>query len=586
MRVTEPMAGSSPPHLATEAAAAIADVGSHIEDVFARVGGDLGRARDIFEQLNAGSKSLGQELSGSKLESASNAFHDIAARLRGLAQTLPAETALLGTVAACVARASLLLQQLIKHIHSIGIIARSSRIEAASLDGNRDDFMSFTLEAAELAKSVEQSIVACSREQEQLAKAISTTLNEQKDFENRYQTQLLTVSDELVSAYREIKQHQTLSRQLAESASAGTMRIGSAVGAAIVSLQAGDSTRQRFEHICSGLNRACESGDTVSIAADAGAGVAALNPFLCVLQGSQLRDSVSEFETHLAEICRSLGVLSSDSTRIIDHGRTLYGNGDGDMTPFLAVMKQRLAQASSLIAVCGRANASVAASMSVSEKMLGRFRDAILGLDETVVDITLIGMNAGLKAARLGDGGRALVVIANELKAAADRISTGAKLLTPELDAIEKSATDLKMLRLKEEALNIADLENSVTHALQDIETGNGQLGQLMAGLTRESAEFETLVSGAGGDMRGLGQKISALAGIAGRLEALNPRIDVLSADEARRLGELSDELYSRYTMVRERDIHIKFCDRFKLACKPASEPANSNAGAEEVIFF
>jgi hypothetical protein len=142
------------------------------------------------------------------------------------------------------------------------------------------------------------------------------------------------------------------------------------------------------------------------------------------------------------------------------------------------------------------------------------------------------------------------------------------------------------MLRLKEEALNIADLENSVAHALQDIETGNGQLSQLMAGLTRESAEFEALVSGASGDMRGLGQKISALVGIASRLEALNPRFDVLSADEARRLGELSDELYSQYTMVRERDIHTKYCDRFKLACKPASEPAKSNADTEEVIFF
>jgi hypothetical protein len=577
------MAIALPPDLATEAAASIAEVGSRIEDVFAKVGGDLGQARAIFEQLNAGSESLAQQLSGSKIESASDAFHDIAARLRGLAQTLPAETALLGAVAACVARASVLLQQLIKHIHTIGIITRSSRIEAASLDGDRDEFMSFTREAAELAKSVERSIVACSREQEQLAKAIATALRGQTEFESRYLSQLLSVSAELLSAHREIRRHQILSMRLAELARTGTTRIGGAVGTAIVSLQAGDSTRQRFEHICSALDSAGAAGGMAPVMTE---GLAAAAPFICVLEGAQLRDSVSEFEAHLAEICRSLAALSSDSARITDHRRALYGSDDGDMTSFLAVMKQRFAQASSLVAACGRANMSVAASMSVSENLLGKFRDAISALDDAVADITLIGMNAGLKAARLGDRGSAFVVIADELKFAAERISAGANLLNPVLDTIEKSAEDLKMLRLKEEALRIADLENSIIHALQDIEAGNGQLGRLMTGLTRESAEFETLVTVASGGVRELGRKVSALSGIAIRLEAFNPSIDELSSGEARRLGELSDDLYSRYTMVRERDIHSKYCDRFKLACKPASGPETSGAGSEDPIFF
>jgi hypothetical protein len=582
------MAVASRPDLATEAAASIADVGSRIEDVFAKVGGDLGQARAIFEQLNAGANALAQELSGSKIESASDAFHDIAARLRGLAQTLPAETALLRTVSACVARASVLLLQLIKHIHTVGIIARSSKIEAASLDRDRGDFMSFTQEAAELAKSVERSIVACSRDQEQLAKAISTALNGQTEFESRYLAQLLSVSTELISAHREIKNRQILSMQLAELASAGTMRIGDAVGTAIFSLQAGDSMRQRLEHVCSGLDSAGAAGGMAPVTTDAPEGFVALAPFIGVLQGAQLKDSVSEFEAHLAEIGRSLAALSAEPARIIDHGRTLYGNDDdGDMTSFLGVMKQRLAQASALIAACGRANASIAASMSVSENMLGKFRDAISALDETIVDITLIGMNAGLKAARLGDRGSALVVIANELKATAESISAGANLLNPVLDTIEKSAQDLKMLRLKEESLHIADLENSVVRALGDIEAGNGQLGGLMERLTRESAEFETLVSGASGSMLGLGSKISTLSRIANRLEAPNPSIGLLTPGEARRLGELSDDLYLHYTMVRERDIHVKFCDRFKLACKPAtSEPEKSSADSDELIFF
>jgi hypothetical protein len=42
----------------------------------------------------------------------------------------------------------------------ITVIARSSKIEAASLDGDRGGFLRFTQEASDLAKSVQLSIVA------------------------------------------------------------------------------------------------------------------------------------------------------------------------------------------------------------------------------------------------------------------------------------------------------------------------------------------------------------------------------------------------------------------------------------------
>jgi hypothetical protein len=62
---------------------------------------------------------------------------------------------------------------------------------------------------------------------------------------------------------------------------------------------------------------------------------------------------------------------------MVDLGVGLYGGKGDDMTSFLAVMKQRLAQASALIAACGHAKASVDTSISVLENMLAKFRGAI-----------------------------------------------------------------------------------------------------------------------------------------------------------------------------------------------------------------
>src|ERR1700738_2958857 len=300
------MAGVALADIATEAGRSIEDVGSRIEAVFAQVGGapgvtqvggDLGRAHAMFEEQNRELSAASRELSGSKIEGASVALQDIAARLSGLAKMLPAETALLGDIGRSSVQASALLRHLIKHIQMITVIARSSRIEAASLDGNRGDFLSFTQEAADLAKSVQVSIVACSKDQEHLSDALEMALSQQLEFEKRYRDQLLSVSADLISVYSEIRGRQAKSAQLAELSRASTIQIGDAVGGAIISLQAGDSVRQRLEHICCGLRMVAgaEAGIAPGYTSEIDdlSGVA---PLISLLQAAQLKDTITGFE--------------------------------------------------------------------------------------------------------------------------------------------------------------------------------------------------------------------------------------------------------------------------------------------------
>ncbi|MEY9882986.1 hypothetical protein ABIA43_004520 [Bradyrhizobium sp. USDA 328] len=61
----------------TEAIAAIEDVSSRIEDVFARVGHELGRGHLIFKELNQGLATLSSELSGAEIEGAATALQEI-----------------------------------------------------------------------------------------------------------------------------------------------------------------------------------------------------------------------------------------------------------------------------------------------------------------------------------------------------------------------------------------------------------------------------------------------------------------------------------------------------------------------------
>ncbi|WP_028134698.1 hypothetical protein [Bradyrhizobium japonicum] len=568
-----------PANTLAEATAAIEDVSSRIEEVFARVGHDLGRGHLIFQELNQGLAALSGELSGAEIEGAATALQEIAARLSELARALPAESALLETIGKSAAEASSLLKPLFKHIQMITIVARSARIEAASLDGDREGFLAFTQEAYDLGKAVQGSIEGCARDQQRLSEAVATASGRQREFESRYRAQLMSESAELGAAYSGLREQRSKSGHLAERASSSTRKIADAVGSAIISLQAGDSTRQRLEHVCHGLGLAPAAAPSLVPEPVPGDDVMRA---ICRLQAAQLRDAQREFGGDIGQIVGALTAILRDAGSVAGHGRTLFGGEEDGSSSFLTRVKQALAHASNLIATCDSAGRSVDEALAILEDTLAKFRQAIAGLAEATVDITLIGMNAGLKASHLGSRGSAFVVIANELKATADQVSAGAARLRPVLDGIERSARELKQLRVQGDPTQLAKLEPQILLALREVEAGNERLGKQMSRLVNEGAEFERLMNSAQGLMTTLGESSAALPAVATRLEtaaAGAQRLQVEVQDQA-----ILDDLFARYTMERERDVHRDFLQTIGLESTAAARRVEAAATADDGI--
>lgn len=218
------------------------------------------------------------------------------------------------------------------------------------------------------------------------------------------------------------------------------------------------------------------------------------------------------------------------------------------------------------------------------EDTLGKFREAISALAEAVVDITLIGMNASFKAGHLGNNGKAFVVIANELKTSADHVSVGASRLKPVLDDIEKLAHELRALRVHGDPAQLAKLEPSILYALREVEAGNERLEGLIRRLIDEGAEFEGLMNSAQGFMTELGKGVATLPGVASRLLASGAtaaRNSLAASDEA-----VLDELFSRYTMEREREVHREFLRGFGLTPKAPLQTNNELEADDGVLLF
>lgn len=560
-------------HQLSDAITSIEQVSSRIETTFAQVGGQLGQGHTIFQGLNESLTALSGELSCAEIGGASAALQDIARRLSDLAEALPAESALLDSLRITVTESGVLLKQLAKHVGMIMIIARSAKIESASLDGDRGNFVAFTQEAFDLGKSVQVSIEGCARDQQLLAAAVETAWSRQSEFERRYRPQLGASTDELRSAFADLERQRNSSVHVADLAGGSARTISEVVGRSIVSLQAGDSTRQRLEHVCDALRQVREVGPSL-VPAMPGAG--ALDQVIVQLEAVQLKDAQQEFETGIGEIVRSLSTIASEVSLLIERGRALHGGKDGDSS-FLSRVRATLAQASNLIAMCEDGGSAIDEALSVVEGTLVKFRDAIASLANSVIDITLIGMNASLKAGHLGDKGRAFVVIANEMKVTADHMSGVAVRLEPLLVRIGGSADELRATRSRNEQNELSGMEAEILQALREVEAGNERLGGLILRLVQEGGEFDRVMNGAMDQMAALGVGVSALPAVAARLETAAGDFGTAAIDPD---GEaLLEQLYARYTMERERNVHRDALRGFGISTKEP-EPA-----AEECDF-
>jgi len=553
------------------AIASIEVVSSRIEDAFAQAGNQLGRGQAMFRELDGGLTALSKDLSGANIEGASAAIEEIAGKLNELAEALPTESALLETIGSGAKAASALLRPLFKHIETITIIARSARIEAASLNRDRESFQDFTAEALELGRAVQQSIEGCARDQELLSRAVDAALSRHREFEKLYRAELHAAGAGLISAHAELRTQQRKSVQLAELAGRSTKKITEAAGSAIVSLQSGDCARQRLEHVCSGLRRAA------GLATGGGDAVRVVRR----LEVLQLRDAEHEFDQDIGRIGGSLKAILADAGGIVAQSRS--SRSDGAESSFLEGIKRTLARALDLIATCESSGKSVDEALAVVDDTLGKFREAIAGLSEAIVDIILIGMNAGLKAGHLGAKGNAFVVIAGELKATADHVSAGAARLKPVLDRVEGAANGLKELRGRADPAQLARLEPSIGYALREVEGGNERLGSQMARLAREGAEFENLMQSAAAVMTGLGEGLAKLKTVAAELDrgAIGGKAQFAARDEA-----MLEDLFAQYTMEREREVHDDCLRALGLITKPRAAQPKKAAAEDEVEFF
>lgn len=559
-----------------------------IDQTFAQAGGELGEGLALFEALKVRLSDLSGELSGERLSRARETLAELARALRDIGVGLAREAQAMQDLAGHSQAATQLLDRLLDHMRLITILARSARIEAVSVRAIGQGFGDFTQEIVDLTLEAARTIELSLRDYRQLAALLATGLSAQRGFESRYGTALAGLADELSEALAELAQRQQRGAALTRDAAVHSGKIAIVAGSAIIAMQSGDSIRQRLEHSIAAMQLARAIGDGSETAGLDADGCEAAIRLLHRLQSAQLQESAATLGGNAADIEAALAVLANDTGHLLDLVRALYRGGGASDDSFMAALELKLVQASELLAGCDSARGVVDRVGRTLVTVLETCRGTVSALSSSVSTIELIGMNAGLRAARVGPEGRSLVVIAQELKLAADLISKDARGLAPVFSSMEQAAASLAQGGALDSSHFVA-MNASMLDALAAMKDTGDRLAAALALLMRDGEGFDAVVAKARlsfSNAAAMGDQIAAAAdelaraavGPAAVPEALAPALGAL----------LETRVWPSYTMVAERTLHQAVAREnglFAEAATIASVAPAAADGADDFLF-
>ncbi len=360
------------------------------------------------------------------------------------------------------------------------------------------------------------------------------------------------MSEQLTGIFSSIQERRGRGARLTEQAAGHSRMLAQAVGGVIMSLQGGDSARQRLEHV----HDAAQILDHILATPVEDEDALVVDLLRRVLAGL-LDDATNELGRDLANIVESLNRLSKDTERLVELGRGLYGGADDSGSSFLDVLQTKLSAALVLIQKCDGARGSVDRVTFALGDMLKQFETTVRSLNDIIFDILLIGVNAGLKANRLGPDGRGLVVIAQELKDIAKLISDDAEKLMPVIVLIQETAGGLDRKQLH--GVNrIGAIDQTLRAAVDRLRDGNLRLGGVLARLVEDGVNFGDILCNAQDDISVSDTTNENVCVAADALrEAAVARRQPASEEEAGRARNAVNEFVrASYTMEAERRIH------------------------------
>jgi hypothetical protein len=535
-----------------------------IEASFVAVGDWLTQSATLLNRIAHAFEALPQDLASPELTEATTRLSAVGRRAGEISASFAAERSAIDELDAVVVAAEHPISDLRRTVKMMGIVAVNARVVAAGIVGNDHDFDVFTTDIAQLSEGVSRTIEDFSDSYRKLTAQVRRAVAQRAQFEAAHRDTLSRLAERLQHNLDELVARRRLSAESSVETSRVSREIAARIASAVISKQVGDSTRQRLEHAESSLAviaGLCDGvlPDGVSLPADDSPHAVA---DALALQAAQLGGASETFNAEIAEAGGALRALSGDARTVMDKSTAVYGDGRSGQSS-LAAFNAEIRAAIAVLRDCESERKKLEQVAVAVEDIVRVLLGHVEAVREVESDMRLVSLNAAVRCAQLGPRGRALNVIALQL-----RELTGETVLAAEsaMQCLERAAALAQSFSASsgsESVEEVAWLEQEAASSAELLGAVDGRLAEALTLLGTDGPAA----------IRHLGEAADRLAAHEEMSEAIEDaalRVAELAGPAADAPTPASRELLAHlrrvYTMDAERRIH----DAFAGASAPA----------------
>lgn len=533
-----------------------------IDGAFVAVGDRLAECAGILSRITGQFEALPVELGSSELTTATEGLALVGRRAGEISIALGAEQDDLNRLVETLRKAAQPIADLRRTVKMMGIVAINARVVAASVVSETEDFGVFTTDIAQLSDTAATTISKFHRTYEALTGVVADAAVARGNFEAAHRDTLSALATELESDLAEVTEQRLESARSSVTTGQMSRAITDKVAAAVMALQVGDATRQRVEHVEAALV------DATSVD---GAAATTIE-----LQRLQLESARETLIAEMSSGADALGHLTHDVQAVLAHAGSVYGSAENRSA--LAELHGAVRRAVTVLRDCESERGKldqVAAAVSDTVRVL---LDHVEAVQEIEYKMRLVSLNAAVKCAQLGPRGRALDVIAQQLRTLTGETVVSAQAAVECLNAAAGFSSAFTK-SAGSGATRVGDLEREATAALELLEAVGFRMKNALVELYADGPKVAGLLDDA----------VSALAGHAAISEAMSDiEFALVVPDGAGQAGAEGHEeffatLRRRYTMDAERRLHDTF-----LGVAPSAEPepaAEAEVDLDDLLF-
>ncbi len=524
------------------------------------VGASLGDAIPGLADLSALFEALSRSLEGEDLRAAGLDLEAMAHEFQRSADGLTRESQAVVELVALNRAIALQISKLLTGIRTINALVFSVKIEAASLNESGEDMTAFADGLQQIAHRAQRALDEYQERHAKLFDLLRASSDAQSSFQRSHQTSLKTISTEIIESLRAVSERRRAIGEALQDISAQSQQIGAKIGQCVMALQVGDSTRQRIEHVHFALTLAAAKVEADGALADSEwPDPAHLAARMCRLQALQLDGALDEFMREMDSVSVSLRSVGDDAAALAGQGRSLFGASRRGGGSFLEGLERKLAAARAIITESRRARTIVDRAATAVGDTMADLHQRTSGLSQIVVDVTMIGTNAVLKSSRLGDRGKGLNIIAQELRNYAARIVEGIHELPPALSEVVSFVERFSEAGRSHDSERLTTLDERLTAAIGTFNANGKEMTAALDRLGGEADGVRILLERAVAMLDAHENIGATLRSAAAAVDELSQEIGASDVESQEVDASLDELLRAKYTMASERQIHDGF---------------------------